>query len=129
MQRPKDQLDPNHQYAVEGFIFAYQDVRGKYKSEGEFVVMKPYIPSKKSARDTDESSDTYDNEIPTWNQYMEHGNYDEYWQEQEVLQHLDNIKHPVLNVAGWFDAEDFYSPMSIYYTLEKLLIDFEEENR
>jgi len=35
-----------------------------------------------------------------------------------VLQYLNNIKHPILNVAGWFDAEDFYGPMSIYYTVE-----------
>jgi hypothetical protein len=49
---------------------------------------------------------------------MEHGDYDEYWKNQNVLQYLQNIKHPILNVAGWFDAEDFYGPMSIYYTIE-----------
>ncbi len=57
--------------------------------------------------------------VPTWNEYMEHGNYDEYWQEQDVLQYLTNITHPILNVAGWFDAEDFYGPMSIYKTIEE----------
>ena len=228
-------LGPNHLYAGEGFIFVYQDVRGKFKSEGEFVVMKPHQLNKKSARDTDESSDTYDtiewiletipnhngrvgqwgisypgwqtvmgmidahpalkasspqaspadmwigddfhhngafrlmytfgwlsgnartrsgasesrperfvwgtpdgykfflevgpvsnvdrkyfhNIVPTWNEYMEHGDYDEYWKKQDVLQYLNDIKHPILNVAGWFDAEDFYGPMSIYYTIEK----------
>jgi len=29
----------------EKFIFVYQDVRGKYMSEGEFVDMRPYIPN------------------------------------------------------------------------------------
>ncbi|TET86240.1 MAG: CocE/NonD family hydrolase, partial [Desulfobacteraceae bacterium] len=61
----------------------------------------------------------FHNRVPTWNEYMEHGDYDEYWKVQNVLQHLNNIKHPILNVAGWFDAEDFYGPMSIYYTIEK----------
>ena len=61
----------------------------------------------------------FHNSVPTWNEYMEHGDYDEYWKEQDVLQYLNDIKHPVLNVAGWFDAEDFYGPMSIYYTIEK----------
>jgi len=58
-------------------------------------------------------------QVPTWNEYMEHGDYDAYWQKQDVLQHLHNIDHAILNVAGWFDAEDFYGPMSIYYTIEK----------
>ena len=228
-------LGPNSAYAQEGFIFVYQDVRGKFKSEGEFVVMKPIKKVKRGPQDTDESTDTYDtiewalknipnhngrvgqwgisypgwqtamgmidahpalkasspqaspsdmwigddfhhngafrlmytfgwlsgnaqirsgasqarperfdygtpdgykfflelgpvsnvdkkyfhNRVPTWNEYMEHGDYDEYWKEQNVLQHLENIKHPILNVAGWFDAEDFYGPMSIYYTIEE----------
>lgn len=228
-------LGPNEIYSKEGFIFVYQDVRGKFKSEGEFIVMKPHKTVKNGHKDTDESSDTYDTiewllknvpnnndrvgqwgisypgwqtvmgmidahpamkasspqaspsdmwigddfhhngafrlmytfgwlssnarvrtgpsatrssrfdfgtpdgykfflnlgpvsnvdnkyffkSVPTWNEYMQHGDYDEYWQEQDVLQYLNNIKHPVLNVAGWFDAEDFYGPMSIYYTIEE----------
>ena len=61
----------------------------------------------------------FHNRVPTWNEYMEHGDYDDYWKKQNVLEHLKSIKHAVLNVAGWFDAEDFYGPMSIYYTIEK----------
>jgi putative CocE/NonD family hydrolase len=224
----------NEAYTREGFIFVFQDVRGKFKSEGEFIVMKPHKTIKNNPNDVDESSDTYDtiewvlnnitghngrvgqmgisypgwqtvmgmieahpalkasspqaspsdmwigddfhhngafrlmytfgwlsnnarirpgqseqsaerfsygtpdgyrfflelgpvsnvdklyfhNQVPTWNEYMEHGDYNEYWKEQDVLQYLNNIKHPILNVAGWFDAEDFYGPMSIYYTIE-----------
>jgi putative CocE/NonD family hydrolase len=58
-------------------------------------------------------------QVPTWNEYMKHGDYDEYWKKQNVLQNLNDINHAVLNVAGWFDAEDFYGPMSIYYTIEE----------
>ena len=228
-------LGPNSLYAKEGFIFVYQDVRGKFKSEGDFVVMRPHKTVKQGKQDTDESSDTYDTiewllkniphhngrvgqwgisypgfqtvmgmidahpamkasspqaspadmwigddfhhngafrlmytfgwlsgnavirsgpserrgrrfsygtpdgykfflelgpvsnvdekyfhkSVPTWNEYMEHGDYDDYWKKQDVLQHLNNIEHPILNVAGWFDAEDFYGPMSIYYTIEE----------
>jgi putative CocE/NonD family hydrolase len=61
----------------------------------------------------------FNGQVPTWNEYMEHGAYDEYWQRQDVLQHMKNIRPAVLNVAGWFDAEDFYGPMSIYYEIEK----------
>ncbi len=225
----------NELYTQEGFIFVYQDVRGKFQSEGEFIVMKPHKTIKNGPDDVDESSDTYDTiewllknipghngrvgqmgisypgwqtvmgmidahpalkasspqaspsdmwigddfhhngafrlmytfgwlsnnarkrsgqtgespdrfvygtpdgyrfflelgpisnvdklyfyeQVPTWNEYMEHGDYDKYWKEQNVLQYLNNIKHPILNVAGWFDAEDFYGPMSIYDTIEE----------
>lgn len=44
----------------EGFIFVYQDVRGKWMSEGEFDDIRPHIARKKSKKDIDESSDTYD---------------------------------------------------------------------
>jgi len=62
----------------------------------------------------------FHNDVPAWNEFMEHGAYDDYWQNQNALLSLDDITHPVLNVAGWFDAEDFYGPMSIYYTLEEV---------
>jgi putative CocE/NonD family hydrolase len=231
----RNSLGPSWLFTEEGFIFVYQDCRGKYKSEGEFVVMRPHNPRKQSPKDIDESSDTYDtiewllenipnhngrvgqwgisypgfhtvmgmidahpalkasspqaspsdmwvgddfhhngafrlmytfgwlahsartrmgpsasrsarfrygtpdgykfflelgpvsnvnekyfhDSVPTWNEYMEHGDYDGYWKKQNVLQNLDDIEHPILNVAGWFDAEDFYGPMSIYYTIEE----------
>ena len=41
------------------YIFVYQDVRGKYMSQGEYVNVRPYIPDK-SRNEIDESSDTYD---------------------------------------------------------------------
>jgi len=48
------------QFFKEGFIFAYQDVRGRTKSEGEFVNVRPFIPLKHGPRDVDESTDAYD---------------------------------------------------------------------
>jgi len=225
---------PSWPFAEEGYIFVRQDCRGKFKSEGEFIVMSPYKPDKRTPKDVDESSDTYDTiewllenipnhngrvgqwgvsysgwhtvmgmidahpalvasspqaspadmwvgddfhhngafrlmytfdwlvgsarvrtgpsaasggrwsygtpdgyrffldlgpvanvdrlyfqkSVPTWNDYMAHGDYDAYWKGQNVLPHLKNIKPAVLNVASWFDAEDFYGPMSIYRAVE-----------
>jgi uncharacterized protein len=232
------QLGPSAEFDRDGFIFVFQDVRGKFRSEGEFEVMRPFRPVKRGASDVDESSDTYDTiewllrnvrphngrvgmwgvsypgwqvvlgmmnphpalkaaspqaspsdmfigddfhhngafrlmyafswlagnartrtgqsterggafsygtpdgyrffmdagapsridslyfhgQVPAWNDFMRHPNYDEYWQAQNVLTHLGTVpaELPILNVAGWFDAEDFYGPTSIYYTLEKL---------
>ena len=230
-------LGPSREFDRDGYVFVFQDVRGKFRSEGEFEVMRPFKPVKRTPKDVDESSDTYDTiewllktipknngrvgmwgisypgwqtvmgmmeahpalkaaspqaspsdmyigddfhhngafrlmyafswlagnartragqtttsnaafsygtpdgyrffmeagapgridslyfrgEVPAWNDFMQHPNYDEYWKAQNVLKDLKTVPAdlPVLNVAGWFDAEDFYGPMSIYYTLEK----------
>ncbi|GGH81674.1 hypothetical protein HNQ91_005611 [Filimonas zeae] len=51
---------PNGLFSKEKYIYVYQDVRGRYMSEGKFREMTPFIPQKKSKADVDESSDTYD---------------------------------------------------------------------
>jgi hypothetical protein len=53
-------LGPSDEFEKSGYIFVYQDVRGRWMSEGRFVEMRPHIDQKKSPRDVDESSDTYD---------------------------------------------------------------------
>lgn len=229
-------LHRNELLVNEGFIFVFQDMRGRFMSEGEFKVLRPYISNKLSGKDIDESTDAFDtiewllknikghngkvgitggsysgwaallaaieshpsvkaisvaaspadwwmgddlhhngalrlmyayswvgndawprnngptskspswpgyttndgykffldlgpvknvnekhfkNENPTWNEYMQHGDYDEYWKNLNVLQYLTNIKVPVLNIIGWFDAEDYRGPLMIYETIEK----------
>ncbi len=231
-------LGPSAEFDRDGYVFVFQDARGKFRSEGEFEVMKPFKPTKSGPKDVDESSDTYDaiewllanqrghngrvgmwgvsypgwqvvmgmmnahpalkaaspqaspsdmfigddfhhngafrlmyafswlsgnartrtepgtaagrgfsagtpdgyrffmdagaparidslyfqGTVPAWNDFMQHPNYDQYWKAQNVLKDLGTVPAdlPILNVAGWFDAEDFYGPTSIYYTLEKL---------
>lgn len=53
-------LGPSDEFQKAGYIFAYQDVRGRYMSEGTFVEMTPHIDNKKTANDIDDSSDTHD---------------------------------------------------------------------
>src|SRR5207244_9432838 len=43
----------------EGFIFAFQDIRGKFKSEGQFVMQRPPRGPLNSTP-IDEGTDTYD---------------------------------------------------------------------
>ena len=57
--------------------------------------------------------------LPTWNAFVDHPNYDEYWKTQAVTPYLNEVSVPNLNVAGWWDQEDFYGPVQIYKTLEK----------
>jgi len=53
-------LGPSDEFEKSGYIFVYQDVRGRWMSEGDYVEMRPHIDEKKSPRDVDDSSDTYD---------------------------------------------------------------------
>jgi putative CocE/NonD family hydrolase len=57
--------------------------------------------------------------IPTWNDFVEHPNYDRFWQEQAAAGYLKQARVPTLNVAGWWDQEDFYGPVKIYEEFEK----------
>jgi putative CocE/NonD family hydrolase len=215
--------------AAEGYIFVWQDIRGRFKSEGEFVMLRP--PRDKSdTRTTDEGTDTYDTiewliknipnnngrvgiagvsysawlavmamldphpalkavspqaspadmfvgddfhhngafrlsygfeyvammetkpnalepfkfdrddtydwflklgplstindkyfqaKLPTWNDFVNHPNYDEFWGKRAVDRYLTRVTVATLNVAGWWDQEDFYGPLRIYEELEK----------
>jgi len=228
-------LGPSMLFTKSGYIFVYQDIRGKFMSEGEYVDVRPHIPDKKTPADIDESSDTYDtvewlvNNIqnnngkagiygtsypgfysvmgiieghpalvaasprapvadwfigddfhrngafyflqavnffrttgaprpglikdwpprllayPTsflykffldigpisnvnaryfkqksvmWNEMMEHGTYDDFWQARNPLPYLKDIKAAVLMVGGWYDAEDLYGPLKTYEAIE-----------
>jgi putative CocE/NonD family hydrolase len=212
----------------EGYIFAFQDIRGRYGSEGKFVMQRP-VRDPKDAKAIDEGTDTYDTidwlvknvphnngrvgllgvsyggwltvmgmlephpalkaaseqaspadmflgddfhhngafrlsygfeystmmetgktnfafqfdrfdtydwylrlgalsnanknfihgELPTWNDFVVHPNYDSFWKQQAMSFILTRPKVPNLNVAGWWDQEDSYGPMKIYEILEK----------
>jgi len=230
----RPQLGPSPFFGREGFIFVYQDVRGRNMSEGDFAWMRPYKPKKASATDADETTDTWDtiewllknipnnngrvgmwgisypghyaaqalidphpalkavspqapmadnwlgddmhhngalflthafnfiinfgrprtgpgvaqfsrfdhgttdgykfflemgalpnaqkymkNENKLWNEWMEHGDYDQYWATQNVPQHLKKVTPAVMTVGGWFDAEDVQGPLWIYREIEK----------
>jgi putative CocE/NonD family hydrolase len=229
-------LGPSEHFDKEGFIFVYQDARGRHMSEREFLQVRPYQPNKKSNKDIDESTDTYDTidwllknipnhngrvgmigvsqpgfhvaaslmdahpalkaaspQAPTadyymgddvyhngafmlganfgfygfftprkgepavprqrlgfdfgtpdayqfflkmgpltdankkyfngeaayWQEIVDHPNYDAYWQSRSLWKFMNNVTPAVLNVGGWFDAEDPMGPFHIYRAVEK----------
>lgn len=57
--------------------------------------------------------------IPTWNDYVEHPNYDMFWQKQGLAYRLSQPTIPTMHVGGWWDQEDFYGPLKTYEILEK----------
>ncbi|MGB2759394.1 MAG: CocE/NonD family hydrolase, partial [Maribacter stanieri] len=56
----KEKIAPNIHMMQDGYIVVYQDVRGRWLSEGHYENMRAYKPNKKTDQDIDESSDTYD---------------------------------------------------------------------
>src|SRR5262249_49839062 len=56
---------------------------------------------------------------PSWNDYVEHPNRDEFWKRAAVGTYLERTSVPNLHVAGYWDQEDFVGPLDIYARLEK----------
>ena len=212
----------------DGYIFVFQDIRGRYKSEGQFVMQRPPRANRADPKAVDESTDAYDTidwllknvhghngrvgmlgisyggwlttmamldphpalkavaeqaspadmflgddfhhngafrlsygfeyatmmetgkenysfkfdradtydwylrlgplgnvnrrylheKVPSWNDFVSHPDRDGFWQRQAFAPYLTRVTVPTLNVAGWWDQEDFYGPMKIYELLE-----------
>jgi len=52
---------------------------------------------------------------------VSHPNFDEFWQRRKVSPVFAGklVTVPTLTVAGWWDQEDFYGPLTIYEAMEK----------
>ena len=57
--------------------------------------------------------------LPTWNDFVAHPDYDAFWKKQSFIPLLTKTTVANLNVAGWWDQEDFYGPMKVYELFEK----------
>jgi len=105
-----------------GYIFVFQDVRGRYMSEGQFVDVRPYIPtsdpSPKGKKQTDEATDTYD--TVDWLLKFATGNngrvgvmgisYPGFYSTMAILADHPAIKavSPQAPVTDWFIGDDFH---------------------
>lgn len=105
-------------YLKENYIIVVQDVRGRWMSEGEFVDVRPFIENKKTKKDVDEASDTYDaidwliKNIPNNN-----GNvgvfgisYPGFYSTEAALSNHPALKavSPQAPVTEWFLGDDFH---------------------
>src|SRR6266513_508511 len=154
----------------EGYLFAFQDIRGRFGSEGTFVMQRK--PDHRQTHGSDESTDPYDtiewmihnipnnngrvgmlgisydgwttgealidphpalraaspqaspddmflhDKLPSWNNFVAHPNHDDFWKVQALTTYLHKTTVPTLNVAGWWDQEDFVGPIQIYEAME-----------
>lgn len=62
----------------------------------------------------------FNGKAPIWEEFLSHPTYDDYWKARNIRPHLKNVKCAVLNVGGWFDAEDLFGPLQVYHNTERM---------
>ncbi|HEY8558980.1 MAG TPA: CocE/NonD family hydrolase [Pyrinomonadaceae bacterium] len=55
----------------------------------------------------------------SWKAFLEHPEYDEYWQKRAAQLYLKETSVPTMVVGGWWDQEDLFGPLATYRALEK----------
>ncbi len=105
-------------YTEEEYIMVFQDVRGKYMSEGQFEDIRPVIPFKKDNKDIDETTDTWD--TVDWlikNVENNNGNvgifgisYPGFYSTMGIIDAHPAVKavSPQAPVTAWFIGDDFH---------------------
>jgi uncharacterized protein len=105
-------------YTEDNYIIVFQDVRGRYMSEGTFEDIRPVIANKKSDKDTDESTDTWD--TVDWlikNVKGNNGNvgifgisYPGFYSTMGIINSHPAVKavSPQAPVTAWFLGDDFH---------------------
>jgi putative CocE/NonD family hydrolase len=61
----------------------------------------------------------FNEKLPSWNDFVNQPDYNAFWKRQAFAPWLNRVTVPILNVAGWWDQEDFYGPIKIYELLER----------
>ena len=61
----------------------------------------------------------FHNKIPTWNNFVQHPNYDAFWQKNSPLNYIQYPQIPQLHVGGYYDQEDMNGPQLMYIHMEK----------
>jgi putative CocE/NonD family hydrolase len=123
-EKYKTALGPSPLFSKEGFIFVYQDVRGRYMSEGEFVNVTPHRPQKSKPEEIDESTDTYDTidwlvkNIPGNNGKvgMWGISYPGFYTAAGMIDAHPALKaaSPQAPVSDWFVGDDFHHNGALY---------------
>jgi uncharacterized protein len=102
-----------------GFEYAAMMETSKENEQFKFPVYDTYQWYLSLGSLTNVNKNVLKGKIPTWNDFVAHPDDDEFWQRQTLIPALTQVTVPTLNVAGWWDQEDFYGPVAIYERLEQ----------
>jgi hypothetical protein len=117
-------LGPSDIFMKDGYIFVYQDVRGRTMSEGEFANMRPIKALKSGPKDIDESTDTHD----TIDWLLEHVrghngrvglygiSYPGFYTSAGMIDAHPALKaaSPQAPISDWFIGDDFHHNGALY---------------
>ena len=104
-----------------GFEYAYMMESGKEIADVTKVVDKldAYEWYLKLGPLPNADQKYFQGRIPTWTSFVNEPDYTAFWKRQAFAPWLNRVTVPTLNVAGWWDQEDFYGPIKIYELLER----------
>lgn len=102
-----------------GFEYAYMMESGKGSAQYPFDRYDTYAWYLGLGPLANVNRQIFKGRIATWNDFSAHPDYDGFWKRQAFPGRGREVKVPTLNVAGWWDQEDFYGPIAIYQALEK----------
>ncbi len=118
VDRFRENIGPSPVFPKEGYIIVYQDVRGRWMSEGKFEHMRPHKDVKSGPKDTDESTDTWDTidwllkNIPGHNGRagMWGISYDGFYAAAGAIDAHPALKavSPQAPVSDWFSSDDWH---------------------
>ncbi|HEY3782960.1 MAG TPA: CocE/NonD family hydrolase [Fimbriimonadaceae bacterium] len=80
---------------------------------GEYDFFLSHMPLSKLSQD-------YMQNLVFWNQMMNHGTFDDFWQRRSSLAHLKDVHCAVMTVGGFFDAEDMYGALHVFQSMQQL---------
>jgi putative CocE/NonD family hydrolase len=101
-----------------GFEYAAMMETGKTNKTFQFKQFDTYDWYLKLGPLREANARYLDGQRPTWNNFIAHPNYDDFWKGLAVQRIARSVKVPNLNVGGWFDQEDFAGPWRIFAASE-----------
>jgi putative CocE/NonD family hydrolase len=104
-----------------GFEYAYMMESSKEISDVSKVIDAPdtYDWYLKLGSLANVETKYFNGKLPSWRDFANRPDYDGFWKRQAFAPWLNRVTVPTLNVAGWWDQEDFYGPIKIYELLER----------
>lgn len=102
-----------------GFEYAFMEEASKTDSLFPFHQYDTYDWYLKLGPLSNVNKKYFFGKLPSWNDFVHHPNYDAFWQKQSLPYRLDSPRVYIMNVAGWWDQEDFYGPQKAYEKWEK----------
>jgi putative CocE/NonD family hydrolase len=102
-----------------GFEYVFSEEASKVDSLFPFGTYDTYDWYLKLGSLANVNKNYFKGKLPSWNDFANHPNYDDFWKKQSLPYRIDKPRVQIMNVAGWWDQEDFYGPLKAYETWEK----------